>query len=90
MYQQIPTKFSVTAQIPRSTLTKASELKEIRDACDHIDERAFGKASIKGKPNADAISIFDQKDITRGILRYAAHSLDLLSEMLNQGAAIYG
>jgi hypothetical protein len=36
-----------------------------------------------GKPDADALSIFDQTDLlTRGVLTCASHSLDLRSEVL--------
>ena len=48
----------------------------IRDAFEHIDERALGVA--RRETPADALSIFDQGDlVTSGVLSYAGYSLSL-------------
>jgi len=81
MLQQIPTKFSVDLQLPATITRKALALREIRNAFEHIEDRALGK--VRGKTDADALSIFDQRDLfTRGVLTYASHSLALRSEVL--------
>ena len=68
-------------RLPTSIKNKTPALTKIRDAFEHIDERAGGK--VKGKPHADALSIFDQKDfVSKGVLKYASHTLDLGSEVL--------
>ena len=53
----------------------------IRDAFEHIDERAFGKA--RRQTSTDALSIFNQADlVTDRVLRYAHHSLSLPLDVL--------
>ena len=53
----------------------------IRNAFEHIDERAFGKAWQE--TSTDALSIFNQADlVTDYVLRYAQHSLSLPSDVL--------
>jgi hypothetical protein len=81
MLQKIPTTFSVDVQLPATITSKAFALREIRNAFEHIEDRALGK--VRGKLDADALSIFDQGDLfTRGVLTYASHSLGLRSEVL--------
>ena len=53
----------------------------IRNAFEHIDERAFGKA--RQETSTDALSIFNQADLEMEyVLRYAKHSLSLPSDVL--------
>lgn len=81
MLQKIPTKFSVNLQLPATITAKALALREIRNAFEHIEDRALG--TVFGEPDANALSIFDQTDLlTRGVLKYATHSLALRSEVL--------
>lgn len=81
MLQRIPIQFSVNLQLPATITGKALALREIRDAFEHIEERALG--NVHRKPDADALSIFDQTDLlTHGVLTYGSHSLALRSEVL--------
>lgn len=81
MLQQIPTRFSVDQQLPPTIIGKAPVLREFRNAFEHIEDRALG--NVRGKPNADAHSIFDQRHLlAQGVLTYASNSLDLRSEIL--------
>jgi len=81
MLQKIPAQFSINLPLPPTITAKALALRDIRNAFEHIEERALG--NVWGKPDADALSIFDQTDLlTRGVLTYASHSLDLRSEVL--------
>jgi hypothetical protein len=81
MLQQIPTQFSVNQQLPATITGKAFALQEIRNAFEHIEDRALG--NVRSKPDADALSIFDQTDLlTRGVLTYGSHNLALRSEVL--------
>jgi hypothetical protein len=81
MLQQIPTQFSVNLQLPLTITGKALALREIRDAFEHIEERALG--NVRRKLDSDALSIFDQTDLlTRGVLTYASHNIALRSEVL--------
>ena len=51
----------------------------IRNAFEHIDERAIGKAHRENPK--DAMSVFHQSEFfTSGVLRYAGHALDIRGE----------
>lgn len=81
MLGRVPSHFSVAVSLPPSVSGLLPALREIRNAFEHIEDRALG--NVHGKPHADALSIFDQRDlISRGVLRYGAHSLDLQGEVL--------
>ena len=72
---------TVSAQpaVPREISAIEDAILAIRDAFEHIDERAVGKA--RRENSADAMSVFDQSDFfTSGVLRYAGRSLDLRQE----------
>ncbi len=58
---------SLGLQLPASVSKKKKALTDIRDALEHIEQRAAGKVFKKRHP--DALSIFDQRDfVTRGVL----------------------
>lgn len=81
MLQDVHTHFSVPVTLPHSVLNLLPALQEIRNAFEHIEDRALG--NVRRKPHADALSIFDQRDfISQGVLRYAAYSLDLKDQLL--------
>jgi hypothetical protein len=81
MLGRVPSHFSVSVSLPPSVSGLLPALREIRNAFEHIEDRALG--NVHGRPHADALSIFDQRDlISRGVLRYGAHSLDLQGEVL--------
>ena len=81
MIQAMPAKFSVTTAVPNTIGTILPALKEIRNAFEHIDERAFG--NVHNKQHPDALSIFDQKDFaSSGVLSYASYSLDLKKDVV--------
>ena len=53
----------------------------IRNAVEHIDERAAGRA--RREHPGDAVSIFDQTDLfAAGVLRYAGHALDISQDVV--------
>lgn len=59
-------------------------LKEMRDAFEHIDERAEGKVGMNQKLDSSALSIFDQPDfIESAVLRYKEHSLNFDEDVLS-------
>ena len=83
MIKEIPSSFTVSMIVPKEVDAILPPSKAIRDALEHIDERAFGIANARGKRHPDALSIFDQKDFfSLGVLRYANHSLDLKGHVL--------
>ncbi len=81
MLQTIPAQFSVPVTLSTAVTAAFPALREIRNAFEHIEDRALGKVSHKAHP--DALSIFDQRDlISSGVLRYASYSLDMKSDVL--------
>ena len=81
MIKDIPSEFSVLVAVPNAVDTILPALKALRDAFEHIEERALG--NVFRKPNTDALSIFDQEDFfSSGILRYANHSLELKAQVI--------
>lgn len=81
MIRKIPSKFAVSPAVPSIVNEIYPALNAIRNAFEHIDERALGK--VHGSAQPDALTIFDQKDfLTSHVLRYAGHSLDLRQQVL--------
>ena len=80
MIRQAKAKVGVTIAVPPPVHAVESRVLAIRDAFEHIDERAAGKARHEGP--ADAMTVFDQGDFfDSGVLRYAGHSLDIAAEV---------
>lgn len=56
-------------------------IKDVRDAYEHIDERAFGRIGIRGVPDERALMIFEHDRLVRsGVIEYLDHRL-VLSEL---------
>ena len=74
-------RFSVTTAVPREVTDVQDAVRAIRNAFEHIDERAFGRA--RQETPVEAMSIFNQADlVTSGTIRYAEHSLDLRMQVI--------
>ena len=74
-------KVGVTTSVPSGLQAIEEAATAIRDAFEHIDERALGVA--RRETPADALSIFDQGDlVSRHVLSYAGHSLNLPVDVL--------
>ena len=81
MIARAHTAISTQATVPREISEIENAVTAIRDAFEHIDERAVGKARREGP--VDALSIFNQSDFfSSGVLRYAGHSLDIRDEAM--------
>ena len=81
MIRNSPAQFSVTTTVPQEVDALYDDVRAIRNAFEHIDERAMGRARQEGQ--ADALSIFNQADlISSGVLRYAGHSINLRTEVI--------
>ena len=81
MIKGIATTGVVATTVPDEVDTILPALTAIRNAFEHIDERAMGNA--RQEQQMDALSIFDQIEfVTSGILRYANYSLDLRSQVI--------
>ena len=81
MVDQARDTISALVAVPQEISAIKDAVLAIRDAFEHIDERAVGKA--RRENSADAMSVFDQSDFfNAGVLRYSGHSLDIRSEVI--------
>ena len=68
-------------QVPDDVRRVAASAKVLRDALEHIDERA--ESMVKGRIDPAALEIFDQGDfIENGRLTYHGHVLDIEMDMI--------
>ena len=68
-------------EIPEIVSSSSKALKKIRNAYEHIDDRALGKGAW-GKPDPQALTIFDQTQlIAHDRILYGHDSLDLSDEV---------
>ena len=83
MIKAISSEFSVSVIVPNTVNAIYAPLKAIRDALEHIEERALEIVNASGGHHADALTIFDQSDFfSSGVLRYANHSLDVRADVV--------
>ena len=75
-------KFCPGLSVPNSVAETSAVVKAMRDAFEHIDERAVGKVKI-GELHPEALTIFDQSDfVASSILRYRQHQLNFESRVI--------
>ena len=75
-------KFCPGLSVPDSVAETSAAVKAMRDAFEHIDERAVGKVKI-GTLHPEALTIFDQSDfVASSILRYRQHQLNFESQVI--------
>ncbi len=73
MIAQAPSTISAPADVPQEVSEIEHAVLAIRNAFEHIDERAVGKARRENA--SDAVSVFDQSDFfSSGVLHYAGHT----------------
>ena len=71
--------FPLGLEIPDSLQKLAPMFKDMRDAFEHINERAQGKINLRGKEDAEALTIFDQPEfIGSSVLHYRGKDLHRL------------
>ncbi|MDL5055394.1 hypothetical protein QQ056_17835 [Oscillatoria laete-virens NRMC-F 0139] len=81
MALQLHERYSLEASFPLSVRNKIPSLREMRNAYEHIEDRALGY--VRGKPHIDAISIFNRERLyTEGIATYGNHELDIYNEAI--------
>ena len=79
MASQINSKFALSTPFPSSVVTKLNDIKAIRDAYEHIEDRAFGL--VRGKPHPDALSVFNHvRLIEDRVVVYGSHELNIDDE----------
>lgn len=74
--------------LPAAVQSVLDPLKQIRDALEHIDERADGRSGQAGQLDPDAWTIFDQPGfVPHAVLTYKGHELafdhDVLAALLS-------
>ena len=75
-------KYCPELSVPDSVTKTLNAVLEMRNAFEHIDERAEGKVG-KGKADAEALTIFNQPDfIQSSILRYKDCELNFESDVI--------
>ena len=75
--------FPLGLEIPDSLRKLEPTVKEMRDAFEHIDERAQGKINLRGKMDAEALTIFDQPGfIGSSVLHYRGKHLHFYEDVL--------
>ena len=92
MISNASNKIDLKTSVPPGLQAIEEPVTAIRDAFEHIDERALGVA--RKETPADALSIFDQGDlVTSGVLSYAEYSLslplDVLPNLVNARQLLY-
>ena len=82
MALKIHDSYSVNAHFPDSVRNKLPALKQMRNAYEHIEDRALG--CVQGKPHIDALSIFNYERLfEEGIATYGSHELDIYNETIS-------
>jgi hypothetical protein len=77
----IESRFELHVALGQTITDRAPVLREIRNAFEHIEDRALGQ--VRGRAHADAISVFDQSALlSEGRLSYAGQSLSLRGDIL--------
>ena len=75
-------KYCPSLQVPDSVTRTSAAVLELRNAFEHIDERAEGRVG-RGRVSAGALTIFFQPDFVRSsVLRYKDYELDFESQVL--------
>lgn len=79
MASQINTKFSFSVPFPSLVVAKLTDIKAIRDAYEHNEDRALGL--VRGKPHADALSVFNHSRLLEDhVVVYGNHELNIDDE----------
>ena len=82
MVRALVEKFCPELRVPDSVVKTQEAVLEMRNAFEHIDERAEGKIG-GGRFDAQALTIFDQPEfVETSILRYKTHRLNFESDVI--------
>ncbi|UTT48923.1 light-mediated development protein DET1 [Rhodococcus gordoniae] len=80
MCEKATCAIGTTIPVPPGITEKLGAVTNIRNAYEHIEDRALGK--VWKKPHPDALTIFDHdRVVTDNVVRYGADYLDLDSEV---------
>lgn len=80
MVKKAKTAIECDLQVPEAVSEAMAALIEIRNAYEHIEDRAQGQ--VRGQPHPDALTIFDYRElIEHDRIRYGQHELDLVEQV---------
>jgi hypothetical protein len=69
-----------TTVVPPAITLRRAAVTAIRNAYEHIEDRALGQ--VWNKPHPDALTIFDHVSVAEdGLIRYGSHRLDLMADV---------
>lgn len=81
MASKLGKHFQLSTPFPASITNKLKAIKEIRDAYEHIEQRAFGK--VHNTLHPDALSVFNfERLFQEGVVTYGNYELELHSEAI--------
>ncbi|GAY12706.1 hypothetical protein TOK_1255 [Pseudonocardia sp. N23] len=82
MIDKAGTLLGSVVSVPPTVAAKRAAVNDIRNAYEHIEDRALG--TVFGRPHPDALTIFNRADLLEcDRISYGASSLDLKVEMAN-------
>lgn len=80
MCMQAGTAIGATASVPADITTRCAAVREIRNAYEHIEDRALG--NVRSTPHPDALTIFDHhRVVIDGVIAYGAYQIDLATDV---------
>ena len=72
--------FKVSTTLPDQLSSKIGPIRDLRNAFEHIEDRAMGQ--VRGNPHPDAYSVFDQREFAaNGVLSYGARRISLRNDV---------
>jgi hypothetical protein len=80
MCVQAAAAIGTTATVPTDITTRCDAVREIRNAYEHIEDRALG--NVRNTPHPDALTIFDhERVVIDGVIAYGGYQLDLATDV---------
>ncbi|WP_300010992.1 hypothetical protein [Pseudonocardia sp.] len=80
MIEKASSMLHSTVSVPPTVIAKQAAVNSIRNAYEHIEDRALG--TVFGKPHPDALTIFNHVDLLQhDRISYGSASLDLKADM---------
>ena len=84
MVYSLRDKFCPDLEVPNNVQRIRDAVREMRNAFEHIDERAEGRVGKSKEMHSDALTIFDQPDfVESSVLSYKTYSLNFQDDVLS-------
>lgn len=80
MCMQAQTAIGASVTVPSDIAAKCAAVRAIRNAYEHIEDRALG--NVRNAPHSDALTIFNHSRVViDGIIEYSVYQLDLATDV---------